>query len=174
MELLQGRSLMGILTTLAQYPTLYDDSYYNSYDAGYGAAGAVLGLVFFTFYIFLILAIYAFTSICLMKIFKKANVPQWIAWVPFYNNWKMLEIGGQQGFWSVLLIVPVVSIVSLVYIFIAQYHIGKKLDKGGEFVLWAIFIPVVWYIWLAFDKSKWNDKASTAPSLNKVFIEKSA
>jgi hypothetical protein len=51
--------------------------------------------------------------------------------------------------------------------YIAMYHIGKKLGKDGVFVLLAIFLPIVWLIWLAVDKSKWNDKASTAPSLHR-------
>ena len=78
----------------------------------------------------------------------------------------MLEIGGQPGFWAVLSIIPVVNIVGAVFLYIAMFHIGKKLGKGGEFVLWAIFLPYVWYPWLAFDKSVWNDTASTAPSLH--------
>lgn len=103
-----------------------------------------------------------------MGIFKKAGVKPWIAWVPFYNTWKLLEIGGQQGYWAILTLVPIVNIASSVFIFIAQYHIGKKLGKDGTFVLWAIFLPLVWFIWLAIDKSKWHDNAATAPSLHRA------
>lgn len=132
-------------------------------------AAAVLavtaGAIFFGLLLGLI--VYAIFAIFLGRIFKKAGVKQWIAWVPFYNNWKMLEIGGQQGFWAVLAIIPIVNYVSLVFQYIAMYHIGKKLGKDGVFVLLAIFLPIVWLIWLAVDKSTWNDKASTAPSLHK-------
>lgn len=158
---------MSLLTTFAQSSYYYDNSYYTTSPSD-TAAAAVVGVTFFLFTFFIVIAAYVFAAICLMRIFKKAGVPQWIAWVPFYNNWKMLEIGGQQGFWAILAIIPFVNIVSLIFMYIAQYHIGKKLGKGGEFVLWAIFIPVVWYIWLAFDHSKWNDDASTAPSLHKA------
>lgn len=158
---------MSLLTTLAQSTYYYDNSYYSTTPAD-SAAAAALGVTFFMFFFLFAIAVYVFVAICLMRIFKKAGVPAWIAWVPFYNNWKLLEIGGQQGFWAVLAIIPVVNIVSAIFMYIAQYHIGKKLGKGGEFVLWAIFIPIVWYIWLAFDKSKWNDAASTAPSLHKT------
>lgn len=111
---------------------------------------------------------YVVGALCLMSIFAKAKVKKWIAWVPFYNTWKMLEIGGQQGFWAVLAIVPVVNIVSAVFIYIAQYHIGLKLGKSGAFVLLAIFLPPVWFIWLAVDDSTWKDSASSAPSLHKA------
>src|SRR5690606_36109788 len=106
--------------------------------------------------------------ICLMKIFKKSGMGQpWAAWVQFYNNWKMLEIGGQQGFWSVLAIVPIVNLVSAVFMYIAMYNIGLKLQKEGAFVLFALFLSPVWLIWLAFDKSTWHGSAG-APSLTPV------
>lgn len=159
---------MDLLTTFAQ-ASQYDDYYYSpSTTSADETALAALALVIGLFVVTVFFAIaYVFISLCLMRIFKKAGVPQWIAWVPVYNNWKQLEIGGQQGLWAILMIIPFVNIVGAVFLIIAQYHISKKLGKGGEFVLWAIFLPVVWYPWLAFDKSTWNDKASPmAPSLH--------
>lgn len=155
---------MNILTTFAQ-------SYSNSYPttsnmtAADSAATAAVALIFMLGWFIFFVGVYVVFSLCLMKIFKKAGVKPWIAWVPFYNNWKMLEIGGQQGFWAVLAILPIINIVSSVFMYIAMYHIGKKLNKDGTFVLLAIFLPIVWFIWLAVDKSEWNDKATNAPSL---------
>lgn len=123
-------------------------------------APAAIAVVFSTLLIS-ILASYVISAWLIGRIFKKAHTPQWIAWVPFYNTWKMLELGGQQGFWAVLAIIPVVNIVSAIFLYIAMYHIGLKLGKSGAFVLWAIFIPIVWYVWLAFDNSTWQN---TAPS----------
>lgn len=158
---------MNILNTFAQYYTTYYSSYDYSEPASAGAAVAFTVVAFLIWLIFAAAA-YVVYAIFLGKIFKKAGVKSWIAWVPFYNTWKLLEIGGQQGFWAVLAILPVVSIVSAVFMYIAMYHIGKKLGKEGPFVLLAIFLPIVWLIWLAIDKSTWNDKASSAPSLHKA------
>jgi len=157
---------MNILTTFAQG---YNDYYSSSEtmqgsDAALAIAPAVFLMVLFC--AFLLFAIsYAVSAFLLGKIFKKAGLKQWIAWVPFYNSWKLLEIGGQQGFWSLLVLIPGVGIVSAVFTFIAMYHIGKKLGKDGGFVALGIFLPLVWLIWLAVDSSTWNDQASTAPSL---------
>ena len=154
---------MGILATLAQSDF---NNYYQTTSNGTGddaAAVAILvtfGLVFILFTI----AIYIVTALCLMRIFKKAGVKPWIAWVPVYNSWKLLEIGGQPGFWSVLAFIPIVNIVSSVYLYIAMYNIGLKLGKDGVYVVIAIFITPVWFILLALDKSVWNDTAG-APSL---------
>ena len=157
---------MTFLSNLAQYYTTYDayTTTSNGTAADAAAVAAVSGL-FVLVSLLIGIAFYVVFAIFLGKIFKKAGVPSWIAWVPFYNTWKLLEIGGQQGFWSVLAIIPVVNYVSAVFVYIAMYHIGLKLGKSGAFVVLGIFLPLVWVIWLAVDGSKWNDtKAVVAPT----------
>lgn len=166
-----NETIMNILTNLAQYYTNYDSMDYSSlYDTTTTTVDPEVATGVFLFFLFFGLiiaaALYVVYAIFLSKIFKKAGVDGWIAWVPFYNQWKMLEIGGQQGFWAVLAIIPLVNYVSLVFQYIAMYHIGKKLGKEGVFVLLAIFLPIVWLIWLAVDKSAWDDSKSTAKSLH--------
>lgn len=112
--------------------------------------------------IFFVIA-YAIGAFLLGRVFKKAGTPEWIAWVPIYNSWKLLELGGQQGFWAVLALIPFVNFVSLIFIYIAMYNIGKTLGKEDWFVLLAIFVPIVWMIWLGFDDSKW-------PAAKKQFV----
>lgn len=154
---------MGILSTLAQSQTYNEQVQLTTNSVDTAATVAFLvGAMFFI--LFLSFIFYVLFAIFLGKIFKKAGIPQWIAWVPIYNNWKMLEIGGQQGFWAILAIIPVVNIVSAVFMYIAMYNIGLKLSQEGIFVLLAIFLPVVWIIWLAIDKSTWDDSKG-APSL---------
>lgn len=164
---------MGILTTLAHAGHSHDDMshYYTSAPTDEAAAAAMILMVFTVTFLFVV-AMYVISALCLMRIFKKADIEQpWAAWVPIYNNWKMLEIGGQQGFWAVLAIIPVVNIISAVFMYIAMYHIGLKLEKEGVFILFAIFLSPVWLIWLAVDKSTWHETAG-APSLTPVNVTK--
>lgn len=124
---------------------------------------AILGGLILFIIVFTIVA-YIVTAWLLGRIFKKAGVKQWIAWVPIYNGWKMLELGNQQGFWAALAIIPYVNFISAIFTYIAMYHIGKKLGKEDWFVVLAIFVPIVWMAWLAFDSSKWpTTKKSTSP-----------
>jgi uncharacterized membrane protein len=122
-----------------------------------GDVGAmiVLGILAFLVVVVLYVVMALFTG----KIFKKAGVEQWRAWVPIYNNWLLLELGGQKGFWAVLHLVPVINIVSAIFMYIAMYHIGRKLGKDDAFVLLAIFLPLVWTIWLGVDSSTWSGPA---------------
>ena len=131
------------------YSYTYDTTTSNaSIDAG--AFLAFLGFMF----VFMIIS-YIITSFLLGRVFKKAGVPQWAAWVPIYNTWKILELGNQQGFWALFAIIPFVNIVTVIFMYIAMYHIGLKFKKEGWFVLLAIFLPLVWLIWLGFDDSTW-------------------
>ncbi len=154
---------MGILSTLAQSGYDYENYYTTTSTVDpAAAAGAVIAIFFFSLVFAAI--VYVIYAIFLSKIFKKAGVEGWIAWVPLYNNWKMLEIGGQQGFWAILALIPVVNIVAAVFMYIAMYNIGLKLGKDGIFVLLAIFLTLVWLIWLAIDSSTW-DESKGAPGL---------
>lgn len=128
-----------------------EDTTLSTGDIGF-MIGAILGLVGLTF----IVVSYAAVVFLLGRIFKKAGQRQWPAWVPIYNNWKLLELGGQPGFWAPLALIPYVGFVTLVFTYIAMYHIGLKLGKAKWFVAVAIFLPLIWLLWLAFDDSVWQ------------------
>jgi hypothetical protein len=165
--------IMKLLSLFAQAdgystdPYMYDTSTYETYNsAGTQISNetAVAVLLFTLIFSLVIgLIVYAISAFLLGRIFKKAGVEAWKAWVPVYNMWVLLELGGQKGFWAVLALVPVVNIVSIVFLIIAQYNIGLKLQKEGWFVLLAIFLSPVWLIWLAFDKSTWEGKGTASP-----------
>lgn len=149
---------------------LFGDMYYNNpyyYDtnttmmSGPAAAGVAMAMIIFI--LLFVAAAYVVNAFLLSRIFKKAGVEQWKAWVPVYNTWIMYELGDQQGFWAVLMFIPIVNIVAAVFMYIAMYNIGLKLGKEGAFVLLAIFLPLVWFIWLAVDSSTWKGKKTAAP-----------
>ncbi len=102
--------------------------------------------------------------VCTWLIFKKANKPGWASIVPFYNTWLMFELGGKPGWWSLLLLIPFVNIVGTVLYIIALIELSKRFGKPGAFVLLLIFLPIVGYPILAFDKSTYNDGSSMNPS----------
>lgn len=116
--------------------------------------------------VLIVLAItYVIYSWLTARIFAKAGIPTWKAWVPVYNIWLTFKLGNQGGWWAILMFIPVVNLVAGIIFYIAQYRIGLKLNKPGAFVLLAIFIPILWYAWLGFDDSVWNEtEPSVAPA----------
>lgn len=117
--------------------------------------------------VFMGLAVYIVCSIFMGKIFQKAGVKFWKAWVPVYNVIKFLQIGGQNPLLILLNLIPFVgSIIFLVFSIIAAINIDKKLGKSGAFVLLYVFISPVWMGVNGLDKSIWDDSlgaASLAP-----------
>lgn len=121
------------------------------------AAGAVFALIIGALVVLFILAVtYVISSWFTSRIFKKAGVKSWVGWVPVYNQWKLLELGGQQGFWAVLALLPVINWVAMVFFYIATYEIGLRFGKSGGWVVLAIFLPIVWLGVFAFNDAKWN------------------
>lgn len=152
---------MNLFAQYYNYSDGYETSEIASTNLDTAATLAITSGMIFFILVFALIG-YAVSAYLLSRIFKKAGVEGWKAWVPVYNNWVTLEIGGQQGLWAVLMFIPVINIVSVVFLFIAMYQIGLKLGKSGAFVLLAIFLPIVWLIWLAFDDSKWQGKKPVA------------
>lgn len=138
-----------------------DTYYYSTYSTSNVDPGVMLAI--FAGAAIFALVIYAVFAFFLGKIFKKAGEDAWKAWVPVYNQWVFLELGGQQG-WIALLslagVIPFVgwigSLVSFVFACVAAYQIGLKLQKEAWFVVLYILVSPVWIIWLAVDSSTWK------------------
>ena len=171
------------------------------YNSEYDVLFAILAVVFFST-IVMSIAAYIVTSIFYMKLFAKANVRAWKAWVPYVNTWKFFELGGYPGalcllsvastvanmlylvplysslpyidsayyggnysylgFTSLISIIiymvgSILSIVSIVFLCLSAYQIGRKLGKDGSWVVLYIFVSIVWLGILAFNKATWND-----------------
>jgi hypothetical protein len=102
---------------------------------------------------------YVFYGLAVMGIFRKAGLKAWPAWVPFFQTWRILQLGGQKGWWLLIGFIPVVGqILYLVFLIIAGVNIQRALHKPGVFYLLAIFLTPVWYGILAWDSSTWNPK----------------
>lgn len=98
------------------------------------------------------------------RVLRKAGDPLWYGFVPLLNTWRLFELGGFGGWWSILSFVPLVNIAAGVILLIAQYRIGLGFAKDGAFVLLAIFLPIVWFIWIGLDSSWW-DPARAVPAV---------
>jgi Family of unknown function (DUF5684) len=131
-------------------------------DYGYGNGSAALA-IFLTIYavalgigVLIFIAVYVLNGIAFMKLFRKVGVEPWAAWVPFFNNWRLLEVGGQEGWFAVLAIVPVGSYVSAVFLAIAGHKIGAAFRKDGSWTVLFIFLPFVWAWLLAGDPAPYE------------------
>jgi len=117
-----------------------------SYDPGYGGLIALFVGVYVGIIVFALAIGYVLTAIGYVYLFRKVGVETWIAWVPFYNTWKFLEVGSQPGWISILSIVPVGNYVVIVFRALAAHRIGISLGKDSAWVVLEIFFPWLWGI----------------------------
>ena len=151
----------------------YDGGDYYSSNVSPAETAGILGfiLAYLGFIILLLIGIYVLTSIAKMKIFKKAGLPGWKAWVPIYGEWKFLELGGYNGALIFLAFIPFFGVIALlVATCLAANEISKKLDKSDIFILFPLGVitggitTIIWYYIAGFSNSTWNDSLGK-PSL---------
>lgn len=105
------------------------------------------------------LAVYVFYGFALMGIFRKAGLKAWPAWVPLFNTWRVLQLGGQKGWWVLIGLIPVVgTLLYLVFLIMAGLKIQEAFGKPGVFFVLAILLTPVWYGIIAWDSSVWRPK----------------
>ncbi|GGB14409.1 signal peptidase I [Puia dinghuensis] len=87
-------------------------------------------------------------SIGLYKLFEKAGVPGWKAFVPFYNTWVMLTIAGRPRHWVFWQFVPVMGW------FITMGIDVEFVKVYGRFKFWehalAALVPLLYFPYLAW------------------------
>lgn len=148
------------------YDSYYYDSDYSSSSVSPAETTGILAvlLAYMGMIVMILIGVYILTSIAKMKIFKKAGLPGWKAWVPIYGEWKFLELGGYSGALILLSFIPFFGGLALsVVMCLAANEISKKLDKSDIFILFPLgFITggittIIWYCIAGFGKSTWND-----------------
>jgi hypothetical protein len=111
----------------------------------------VFGIAFFLGIVY-----YVLMGLSFMKLFRKVGVEPWAAWVPFFNVWRILELGGQQGWFSLFVLVSPGAVVTAVFECIGAHRIGLAFRKTGSWVVLFIFLPFVWAWLLASDSEVYD------------------
>jgi hypothetical protein len=105
-------------------------------------------------YLVIAIASYIYTSLCLFLIAKKLDVPApWTAWVPLVQVWTFVTAAGKPWWWILLLLVPIVSIIAGIYLWVC---ITENLGRNKWLGL-LMLVPIVNFVFmgiLAFSKSE--------------------
>ena len=119
--------------------------------------------------IIVILAIVVLMIVSRWRIFKKAGLPGWGIFIPFYNRYLMFKLGGRSGrnfLW--ILLPPVLAI----FMIINAFKIAERFWKHWTYGLGIIFLKMIFIPILAFDDAEYLEKKSAskvvAKPINKV------
>jgi signal peptidase I len=98
-------------------------------------------------YIFLVLVLASFFG--LSKLFAKAGVEGWKAWVPVYNFFILSKLLHKPWWWCLIMIVPGVNIIMYgVY----GFNTARAFNKPSNSDLWfASFLPYIFFVKIGMD-----------------------
>ena len=85
-------------------------------------------------------------------IFKKAGEKWWYALIPFVDNWTVFKITWGHGAYMFLMFIPIAGIIVFM---VTMAKLGKAFGKNTGFTVGLIFLPPIFELILAFDKSEY-------------------
>ncbi len=150
----------------------YEQTFYYGSEGMEEAWPIFLG--FGLFWLFLVIAFSIFMAICLHKVFEKQGKNGWIAIVPIYNMWVLLEMVDLPGW---LILIPGANAIVTM---IAYYKLSELFGKSSSYGLGLAFLPYIFLPILAFEKENQKIPASSSkankfcPSCGKEVTKKSA
>ncbi|MEC5146882.1 DUF5684 domain-containing protein [Chitinophaga sp. 212800010-3] len=112
-------------------------------------SSSAMGAMFGTFMLFWLI-VSVFMIICMWKIYTKAGQEGWAAIVPFYNIYILTKIVGKPWWWLLLCFVPIANIVVAIWM---TNLLSKSFGKSEGFTIGLIFLGIVFYPILAFDRT---------------------
>jgi ABC-type phosphate transport system permease subunit len=120
-------------------------------------------------FVLIFLAILAFLLVAYWKIFEKAGQPGWAALIPIYNIYILTKIIGKPGYWTLLMLIPFVSVVFAIW---GTNLLSKSFGKDEGFTVGLILLGFVFIPILGFGASKYigaqSSEALQAKNLNSI------
>ena len=109
---------------------------------------AMIGIIALLIYVLVILAVAAFAFVVQWKVYKKAGQPGWACFVPFYNEYVQFKIAFGNGWWFLMLFVPIANIVFSIML---VFRLAKAFGKGVGFGFGLLFLSLIFLAVIAFD-----------------------
>ena len=103
--------------------------------------------------IIIYLAILVVVIAGIWKAFEKAGAPGWAAIIPIYNFYVMVKMAGKEGWWVILIFVPLVNIVVM---FIVSIEIARNFGKGTGFGVGLALLNAIFWPILGFGDAEWE------------------
>ena len=126
-------------------------------------AAAAFAAGFLSVFLFIIVGLYFYFSLCLFLIAKKLNVPAaWTAWVPILQIWAFFGSAGKSLLWFLLFFIPLVNAIVGVYLWMC---ITENLGRNKMLGL-LMLIPVANLVFvgvLAFSQNE--ETPAVAPAM---------
>lgn len=111
---------------------------------GFAVLGAILGiwgLVGIVFYLWYLWA--------LSKLFPYLGLPSSHGWIPFWNQWQLINRAGLPGWVVLLAIVPGLVVVGIIVSIMSVHRLNREFGKDASYTVLGAFLPPIWAMLLA-------------------------
>lgn len=114
-----------------------------------GGLGAMIPVIFWLAFIVLIIAGF-------WKTFAKAGQPGWASIIPIFNIYILCKIAGRPGWWVLLMLIPIVSLIISI---ILAIDVARAFGKGIGFAIGLILLAPIFYMILGFGSAQYQGPA---------------
>jgi hypothetical protein len=116
-----------------------------------------MGMLFSSFFLYIVLLLHLYFSLCLFLIARKLNVgTAWLAWVPILQVFPMLASASKPWWWVLLFIVPFANLGVIIYVWMCiTENLGK--NKWLGLLIVAPFVGFFYPAVLAFSSQGRRD-----------------
>lgn len=88
----------------------------------------------------------------LYKMFQKAGIPGWKAWVPFLNTWEILRVAKIKNHWFFWQFIPIAGWFITIWLLIEFVKLFGKFDLYQHAMV--VFVPFLYFPYLGWKKEE--------------------
>lgn len=87
------------------------------------------------------------------KVFEKAGQKGWMALIPILNIYVLIRIAGKEAWWLILFLIPCVSIVAAIIVYMG---VAERFGKSQAYGLGLAFLGVIFWPMLGFSDAQYQ------------------
>ncbi|MGO4650233.1 DUF5684 domain-containing protein [Arthrobacter sp. 2RAF22] len=124
------------------------------------AAAAVVALIV-VLELLLFAPLYVGGTLAWMDVFRKAGYPGWAAFVPFYNSWVLVKIGGrpESNFW-----LQFIPYAGLYWAILSLNNVSRSFGKDAGYTVGLFFLAWVFASMLSHGQARYWGPSYVDPS----------
>jgi len=116
----------------------------------------------------ILILIFLFFPVFMFKIFEKAKVPAWKAFVPMLNYWEWNKINAKPFWWFLILFLPFINIFMVFLMIVETVKAFAKFDLGSQAL--AVFFPFVYLPCLGISENEKYYDPADRPKFKKTAV----
>jgi uncharacterized membrane protein YhaH (DUF805 family) len=121
-----------------------------------GQLASIGGVIVVIVLVYLVVVVFELAAV--WKVFAKAGQPGWAAIIPIYNFYVLCKVAGRPGWWVVLFMIPVVSVVVGIIVLI---DLAAAFGKSGGFAAGLILLGFIFFPILGFGSDQYRGNPSS-------------